>query len=79
MGVCSHCGNEYDKTFDVKASDGRTATFDSFECAIAGMAPRCAGCGVPIIGHGVEEGASMYCCRSCAASANGESAIRDRV
>jgi hypothetical protein len=32
--------------------EGRTMTFDSFECAIHAMAPSCAHCGYKIVGHG---------------------------
>src|SRR5437764_10482241 len=31
--TCEVCGNEYDKTFEVRV-DGSKHTFDSFECAI---------------------------------------------
>ena len=30
MANCEHCGNEYDKTFEIKY-DGKTHIFDSFE------------------------------------------------
>ncbi|WP_244500742.1 hypothetical protein [Methyloceanibacter marginalis] len=49
MGTCAQCGNDYDKSFDI-TMDGRTATFDSFECAIAAMAPTCPKCMVRIVG-----------------------------
>lgn len=32
MAVCEHCGNDYDKSFQVVMS-GKTHNFDSFECA----------------------------------------------
>ncbi len=51
MGRCAQCGNDYDKSFEVVMA-GRTATFDSFECAIAALAPTCPHCGVRIVGHG---------------------------
>ena len=35
MPTCDVCGNEYDKAFQVMRQ-GRTMTFDSFECAIPG-------------------------------------------
>ena len=38
MASCEHCGNEYDKTFEIRY-DGKTHIFDSFECAIHVMAP----------------------------------------
>src|SRR5262245_45596134 len=41
MARCDQCGNDYDKAFKVTLGD-RTMTFDSFECAIQAMAPRCA-------------------------------------
>jgi hypothetical protein len=51
MAVCEHCGNEYDKSFQVIMS-GKTHNFDSFECAIHVLAPSCAHCGVD---HGDNE------------------------
>ena len=51
MGTCDVCGNTYDKSFTI-TRDGRSATFDSFECAIHAMAPTCSRCGCRIIGHG---------------------------
>jgi len=40
MAKCEVCGNEYDKAFEV-IQQGRHHVFDSFECAIAAVAPRC--------------------------------------
>jgi hypothetical protein len=65
MARCEVCGNDYDKSFEVVMS-GATHTFDSFECAIEALAPRCRHCGCRIIGHGVESDGEMYCCASCA-------------
>ena len=66
MAQCEVCGNDYDKAFTV-TSGGRTMTFDSFECAIHAMAPRCAHCQCLVIGHGVEEAdGRIYCCKHCA-------------
>ena len=39
MARCDQCGNEYDKSFQVM-QQGRSWTFDSFECTIQAMAPR---------------------------------------
>ena len=47
MARCDTCGNDYDKAFTVTQGD-RSGTFDSFECAIHAMAPRCAHCGCTI-------------------------------
>jgi hypothetical protein len=77
MATCAHCGNEYDKAFEVR-SDGRTESFDSFECAIAVMAPQCEHCNVRIIGHGIEAGDRIFCCAHCAEQAGVSGAV-DRV
>ena len=62
MAQCDVCGNDYDKSFRVTQGD-RTMTFDSFECAIHAMAPRCAHCECPVIGHGTEfEGQDLLLC-----------------
>ena len=53
MARCEQCGNDYDKSFEVKIG-GRTMIFDSFECAIHMLAPVCPHCGCRVIGHGVE-------------------------
>jgi hypothetical protein len=77
MPTCDQCGNDYDKAFQVTQA-GRTMAFDSFECAIQAMAPTCAHCGVRIVGHGVEEGGSIFCCAPCAKHEGG-TAVRDRA
>lgn len=59
--TCDVCGNAYDKSIQVSL-EGRTMTFDSFECALHAMTPACALCGCKIVGHGVEAGGAMYCC-----------------
>ena len=61
MGKCVQCGNDYDKSFEVSMG-GRTMIFDSFECAIAALAPVCPHCGCRIIGHGVQHDDIVYCC-----------------
>ena len=40
MAKCEACGNDYDKAFQI-TKDGRTHTYDSFECAINALAPIC--------------------------------------
>jgi len=77
MAKCEVCGNEYDKAFTIERQ-GRTGTFDSFECAIHALAPECAHCGVKIIGHGVEEADQLYCCAHCARQ-KGQTDVTDRV
>lgn len=77
MPKCETCGNEYDKAFQVVMS-GRAHSFDSFECAIEALAPRCEHCNCRIIGHGVEANERMYCCAHCATNA-GEAGLHDRT
>jgi phage terminase large subunit GpA-like protein len=76
MATCEQCGNDYDKAFQITMGD-ETRTFDSFECAIQAVAPRCAHCECRIIGHGVESEGVMYCCAHCAGE-EGVTALRDR-
>jgi hypothetical protein len=77
MMNCEVCGNSYDKAFQVVAA-GATHTFDSFECAIQAMAPRCDHCGCRVIGHGVEAGNKIFCCAHCAHAA-GVQSLQDRA
>lgn len=65
MKTCENCGNSYDKAFSVKMG-GEEHFFDSFECAINKMAPRCAHCETAVIGHGVEAENQIFCCAHCA-------------
>jgi hypothetical protein len=81
---CDVCGNDYDKAFQITRL-GVTKSFDSFECAIHAMAPRCAHCDCAIVGHGVETPEAIYCCAHCAHHdhagdrQNGAETLRDRV
>ena len=76
-GQCETCGNDYDKAFQV-TMNGETHTFDSFECAINKLAPRCEHCRTRIIGHGVEERSRIFCCAHCAGE-HGAREVRDRA
>jgi hypothetical protein len=78
MGVCDLCGNEYDKSFEVIDAGGVRRTFDSFECAIEVVAPRCRHCECRIIGHGVQAGDHIYCCAHCARH-SGVDSLQDRA
>jgi hypothetical protein len=77
MAQCEVCGNHYDKSFQVTI-DGTTHVYDSFECAIHGLAPECEHCGCKIVGHGIEHDGTFYCCASCASREGVEEAV-DRV
>jgi hypothetical protein len=77
MAQCEVCGNDYDKSFEIRAN-GKAHTFDSFECAIHKLAPTCAHCGCRIVGHGIEAGQEMYCCANCARHSGVEN-VADRA
>jgi hypothetical protein len=57
---------------------GSTQTFDSFECAIHALAPRCEHCDCRVIGHGLEADGRIFCCDHCA-EASGVDGLTDRV
>lgn len=77
MARCEQCGNDYDKAFQV-VMGGKSQTFDSFECAIEAMAPRCTHCRCRIIGHGMEKNGTIFCCAHCAEH-GGAPEMRDRA
>ena len=77
MKRCEVCGNDYDRMFTV-TMDGQQHMFDSFECAIQALAPQCPHCGCRIIGHGVQEDNTIFCCVHCAEHA-GVAGLEDRV
>ncbi len=74
MAKCEVCGNEYHRTLKIMR-DGQTHEFDSFECAIHQLAPRCGHCDCRIIGHGIEAGTAVYCCAHCAREAGVQGAL----
>ena len=78
MAACEVCGNDYEMSFEVVAA-GQRHIFDSFECAIHRMAPRCEHCGCVVIGHGHDVGGRFYCCAHCAREAEGGAAVADRA
>jgi nitrite reductase/ring-hydroxylating ferredoxin subunit len=77
MATCEVCGNDYDKSFEITMR-GESHIFDSFECAIHALAPKCEHCGCRVVGHGVEAGGSIYCCVHCAEH-SGQKGLADRV
>ncbi|HUE74970.1 MAG TPA: hypothetical protein VMP01_29150 [Pirellulaceae bacterium] len=77
MAKCDVCGNDYDKSFTVTMA-GQRHIFDSFECAIHALAPKCEHCDCRVIGHGVQKGDVIYCCVHCAES-DGVHGLADRV
>ncbi|GAA0690605.1 hypothetical protein GCM10010193_51210 [Kitasatospora atroaurantiaca] len=80
MAVCAVCGNDYWLAFEVKTVTGDSYMFDSFECAMEKLAPRCEYCQVRIVGHGVEVSGKFFCCANCARRDGGlGEQIRDAV
>ncbi|MBA2434217.1 MAG: hypothetical protein H0V54_03860 [Chthoniobacterales bacterium] len=77
MAQCEVCGNDYEKAFEV-IMEGKKHVFDSFECAIHALAPKCTQCGCRVIGHDVQEGDRIYCCAHCA-RADGGTELKDHV
>ena len=77
MPICETCGNDYDKSFQVTVN-GKSHVFDSFECAIQALAPTCGHCGTHVVGHGVENDGTIYCCAHCAKE-EGVMQMRDRA
>lgn len=77
MATCEVCGNDYDKSFEVRIAE-RTHVFDSFECAIHALAPICSHCACKVVGHGIESKDAYYCCAHCA-SQEGVEGARDRL
>jgi hypothetical protein len=77
MAVCEVCGNDYDRPLEIRVG-GEAHVFDSFECAIHRLAPRCEHCGCAVIGHGHEAGGRMFCCAHCAAE-EGVEKLSDRT
>lgn len=78
MAVCELCGNDYDKAFRIVDAGGTDHVFDSFECAVATLAPSCAHCGCRVIGHGIESDSQIFCCAHCAHSM-GVDEVVDRI
>jgi hypothetical protein len=46
-----------------------THTYDSLECAIVGLAPRCANCGELVVSRGVSRRSQIFCADGCAEAA----------
>jgi hypothetical protein len=68
MTKCMVCGGTYRDMLVIQYR-GQEQAFDCFECAVHALAPHCALCGCKVIGHGIDEGGRIYCCRHCAATA----------
>lgn len=64
MSKCETCGNPNGQFFEV-VKDGKTRTFDSFDCAIEAMASPCENCGCLITGIDSVGVNARFCCSAC--------------
>ena len=62
---CEVCGNNQDHCFEVHLG-GERHVFDSFECAIRGLLPKCDLCGGLILGPGIQIENTQVCSYMCA-------------
>ena len=62
--VCEICGCERINPMLVTIDD-ETHVFDTFDCAIERLAPRCRTCGRRVTGRGVHSHGAVYCCKHC--------------
>jgi len=65
MSRCEVCGNAGSQCFEVRLG-GESHVFDSFECAMRALTPRCGHCGCQLVGHGIVLGNTIYCSYQCA-------------
>ncbi len=63
--VCEVCGKNQDLCFEVHVG-GERHIFDSFECAIRGLMPKCSLCGGIIFGPGIQIDNKRVCSYVCA-------------
>ena len=67
MPNCEVCGNDYEQVMQIQMpGESEVHTFDSFECALHALAPKCEHCGCRIAGHGHQANGRMFCCAHCA-------------
>ena len=62
---CEVCGNDMAKCFEIRLG-GNTHVFDSFECAMRALTPRCGYCGCHLVGDAIVLGNTVYCSYECA-------------
>jgi hypothetical protein len=62
---CEVCGNHGNECFEVYLGKEKHV-FDSFDCAMNGMLPKCIYCRCQIIGPGVQLNDVLFCSFECA-------------
>lgn len=66
---CVNCGFNIEKDY-ILFINGTEYTFDSFECAVNFVAPRCANCNSIIMGHGIKYSDEIFCSQICSKDEN---------
>jgi hypothetical protein len=61
---CEVCGKNEECCFEVHLG-GEIHVFDSFECAISGLMPRCSKCGSILLSPGIQFQGMLYCSYAC--------------
>jgi hypothetical protein len=61
---CENCGSNIEKDY-ILFINGAEFVFDSFECAVNFVAPRCAHCNTVIMGKGIQSGEQVFCSTNC--------------
>jgi hypothetical protein len=79
MAICETCSKESGDAFQVSMAGGTAHIFDTCECAMKVLAPKCAQCGARIAGESAHPNAKAYCCAECAASAAAETPLPEQV
>ncbi len=62
---CEVCGNDRKQCFEVRVGE-ESHIFDSFECAMRALSPKCRYCGCQLTGRGVQIEDVLYCSYTCA-------------
>ena len=66
---CVNCGLNIEKDY-ILFINGTEFTFDSFECAVNFVAPRCARCNAIIMGRGTHHTDEIFCSPLCSEEKN---------
>jgi hypothetical protein len=66
---CMNCGTNIEKDY-ILFINGSEFTFDSFECAVTFVAPRCSNCQTIIMGKGIHGRGQVFCSPACSHSEN---------
>ncbi len=65
MTKCETCGSTSARTLDISVN-GVSHSYDSLECAIFALAPRCANCSELVVSRGIAAKELIFCGDSCA-------------